>query len=356
MSDGTLTDTGLVTVDISCVNDAPVAASQTVTTDEDTATPITLGASDADGDSLTYAIGTGPAHGSLSGTAPALTYTPAPNYHGPDSFTFTASDGLATSNVATVSITVTSVNDTPTLTNPGPQSSAEGSSPSLQIVAADVDGDTLTYAASGLPTGLSISPTTGLISGDLDFASAGSYPVTVTVTDGIIASPVEASFTWTVGGTNRAPVAASQTVTTDEDTATPITLGASDADGDSLTYAIGTGPAHGSLSGTAPALTYTPAPNYHGPDSFTFTASDGLATSNVATVSITVTSVNDTPTCLDGDRVTRRGHPPRQSRHLPRCRWRPADRDARHRRQPRDPEPRSGRLVQLYPGSELPRA
>ncbi len=137
--------------------------------------------------------------------------------------------------MATVSITVTSVNDTPTLTNPGPQSSAEGSSPSLQIVAADVDGDTLTYAASGLPTGLSISPTTGLISGDLDFASAGSYPVTVTVTDGIIASPVEASFTWTVGGTNRAPVAASQTVTTDEDTATPITLGASDADGDSLT-------------------------------------------------------------------------------------------------------------------------
>ena len=107
-------------------------------------------------------------------------------------------------------------------------------------MAADVDGDTLTYAASGLPTGLSINTATGLISGSLDFASAGSYPVTVTVTDGIIASPVEASFTWTVGGTNRAPVAASQTVTTDEDTATPITLGASDADGDSLTYAIGT--------------------------------------------------------------------------------------------------------------------
>ena len=79
-----------------------------------------------------------------------------------------------------------------TLTNPGPQSSPEGSSPSLQILAADVDaGDTLTYDASGLPTGLTISSTTGQISGSLDFTSAGSYPVTVTVTDGHIASPVE---------------------------------------------------------------------------------------------------------------------------------------------------------------------
>ena len=224
VSDGTLSDTGLVTVDISCVNDAPVAASQAVTPTRTRPRRSPSGASDADGDSLTYAIGTGPAHGSLSGTAPALTYTPAPNYHGPDSFTFTASDGPATSNVATVSITVTSVNDTPTLTNPGQPEQRRGQQPEPPDRGRrrrwrHPDLRRLRPAHGPLD-----QPATGLISGSLDFASAGSYPVTVTVTDGIIASPVEASFTWTVGGTNRAPVAASQTVTTGEDTATPIAL------------------------------------------------------------------------------------------------------------------------------------
>ena len=56
-----------------------------------------------------------------------------------------------------------------------------------------------------------------------------------------------------------------------------------------------TGPPTARLSGTAPALTYTPAANYNGPDSFTFKANDGTLDSNVATVTITVTAVNDAP-------------------------------------------------------------
>src|SRR5205823_9996627 len=108
-------DSNIATVSITVnpVNDAPVASSQAVVTDEDTAKAITLGASDIEGSALTYAIGTGPAHGTLSGTAPTLTYTPAANYNGPDSFTFTANDGELNSNIATVTITVTAVNDAP---------------------------------------------------------------------------------------------------------------------------------------------------------------------------------------------------------------------------------------------------
>ena len=87
---GTLTDTATKTW---MANGAPVAAAQSVTTDEDTAVAITLAATDADGDPLTYTIVTAPAHGTLSGTAPSLTYTPAANYNGPDSFTFKANDG-----------------------------------------------------------------------------------------------------------------------------------------------------------------------------------------------------------------------------------------------------------------------
>src|SRR4029453_4948655 len=95
------------------VNDAPVASSESVTTDEDTAKTITLAATDAEASTLTYTSVPPPQHGPLSGTAPALTYTPAANYNGPDSFTFKGNDGTVDSNIATVTITVSSVNDAP---------------------------------------------------------------------------------------------------------------------------------------------------------------------------------------------------------------------------------------------------
>jgi hypothetical protein len=105
--------TGLVaTVTVTPVNDPPIAADQQVMVSEDNAVAITLMASDPEGDPLTYSVGT-PMHGSLAGTAPNLTYQPAPDYFGPDAFTFQASDGALTSAVATVSITVLPVNDPP---------------------------------------------------------------------------------------------------------------------------------------------------------------------------------------------------------------------------------------------------
>jgi subtilisin family serine protease len=108
---GTATNT--VSMTITAVNDSPVASNQTVVTDEDTARTITLSATDPEGSALTYAIVAGPARGTLSGTPPAVTYTPAANDNGPDSFTFSANDGSLDSNVATVSITVTAVDDPP---------------------------------------------------------------------------------------------------------------------------------------------------------------------------------------------------------------------------------------------------
>ena len=97
------------------------------------------------------------------------------------------------------------------------------------------------------------------------------------------------------GDENNAPVAEDQGVSTDEDTAKAITLVATDADGDSLTYAIVSQPSNGTLSGAAPNVTYTPNENYNGSDSFTFEANDGTEDSNVATVAVTVVPVNDLP-------------------------------------------------------------
>src|SRR5207245_623958 len=99
-----------VTITIAAVNDAPVASNQAVATDEDTARAITLSASDVEGSSLTYTIVAPPAHGTLSGSGPNVTYTPAANYNGLDSFTFKANDGELDSNTATVTITVAAVN------------------------------------------------------------------------------------------------------------------------------------------------------------------------------------------------------------------------------------------------------
>lgn len=98
-----------------------------------------------------------------------------------------------------------------------------------------------------------------------------------------------------VTATNHAPVAQAQAVTTSVDTAKTITLAASDADGDGLSYAIATPPAHGALSGSGAGRTYTPAAGYSGGDSFTFTANDGQATSAAATVSITVSGDGTAP-------------------------------------------------------------
>ena len=96
--------------------------------------------------------------------------------------------------------TETSANQAPIITNPGTQTSTEGVVVSLQIVATDLDvpAQTLAYSAAGLPDGLTINPTSGLISGIISYHAAAHSPfsVTATVTDGI--TPAQQSFTWNV--------------------------------------------------------------------------------------------------------------------------------------------------------------
>lgn len=103
-------------------------------------------------------------------------------------------------------------------------------------------------------------------------------------------------------------VAAAQSVTTDEDTSTPITLSGSTSTGSITSYDIVSAPANGNLTGTAPDLTYTPDTDFSGNDSFTFTVTnDGGSTSSAATVSITVNGINDQPTATT-DNITTTGN------------------------------------------------
>ena len=99
-------NTATVTIDVTPVNDPPVARDLAVTVPVTVGSPITLIATDVENDPLTYAIITPPSNGSLSGTPPNVIYTPNPTYTGPDQFTYEADDGSLPSNTATVSITV----------------------------------------------------------------------------------------------------------------------------------------------------------------------------------------------------------------------------------------------------------
>ena len=82
-----------VSITVTPVNHAPVAEAKSVSTPEDTPVGVTLSGTDPDRDSLTFAVVTGPSHGSLSGSGASRTYTPDAGFSGPDSFTYRANDG-----------------------------------------------------------------------------------------------------------------------------------------------------------------------------------------------------------------------------------------------------------------------
>jgi hypothetical protein len=274
-------------------NNPPSANPQSVSTNEDTAVAITLTGSDPDNNPLTYTVVSNPAHGVLSGAAPNLTYTPAANYNGPDSFTFKVNDGLVDSTPATVSITVYPINDLP-IANSQSVSTNEDTTKAIILTGSDVDGNPLAFnvltnpghgTLTGAPPNLTYSP-------DLNYHGADSF--TFKVNDGT-ADSTAATVSITVNPVNDSPVADAQSVTTAEDTPANITLTGSDVDGNPLTYAVVTQPGHGALAGTAPYLIYTPAANYNGADSFTFKVNDGSVDSAPAMVDLTVTALNDAP-------------------------------------------------------------
>ena len=293
VSDGTLTSAeAIVTITITGTNDAPVAQNGSATTAEDTAVEITLSATDPDGDTLTYTA-SDPANGSVSVSGDKATYTPTENYNGSDAFTFTVSDGMETS-TATVSITITAVNDLPTV-DAKTAMVAEDGSVEITLTGADVDGDALTFSAASNPTNgsVSISGSTATYTPAADFVGEDSF--TYLANDGT-ADSQPATVAVTVTPVNDAPVAADVSVSGDEDTSITVTLSATDGDGDSVTFSVATEPSNGSVSISGDVATYTPAANFNGSDSFTYTASDGTESSAEATASFTVNPVNDAPT------------------------------------------------------------
>jgi large repetitive protein len=297
---GTATATVNVTVD--AVNDAPVANPSTATTNEDTPVivPVLANDTDVDGDPLTVTAASAP-NGTITilpdGT---VRYTPNPNFNGTDTITYTISDGRGGFSTSTVTVTVNAVNDAPVATPIAPRTNVDAAVVNVPVAGnfSDVDGNALTYSASGLPAGLSINPTTGVITGTIDRSASqlngGVYSVTVTASDGN-GGTVSTTFTWTV--TNPGPTATNDTATTNEDTAVtiPVLANDSDPDGDPLTVTSATSPNGTVVINANGTITYTPRANFNGTDTITYTISDGQGGTSTATVSVTVNSVNDAP-------------------------------------------------------------
>ena len=174
-----------------------------------------------------------------------------------------------------------------TVTNPGSKTGTVGTAASLQISASDTAGGTLSYAATGLPTGLSVSSSTGLISGTP--TTAGTYSVTVTATDSTGPSG-SAAFTWTISpaGANTVTVTAPGNQTGTVGTAASLTIHATDsASGQTLTYTASGLPAGLSIS-SAGVISGTPTTA--GTSSVTVTAKDTTNASGSTTFTWTISA------------------------------------------------------------------
>ncbi|WP_312223789.1 Ig-like domain-containing protein, partial [Rhizobium rhizoryzae] len=246
-------DTSGGTVQPTISNNAPSAANVSSSTDEDNPVSIAPAARDVDGDTLSFGIeaGKGPSHGSVIFNAQTgkFDYTPAKDFFGSDSFTYTVSDGKGGTTSATASITIKPVNDAPTATDLS-VTIDEDNPVSIAPVARDVDGDTLSF---GIEAGK--GPSHGSVifnaqTGKFDYTPAkdffGSDSFTYTVSDGK-GGTTSATASITINPINDAPALSDMTASTDEDNSVSFKLLAVDPEGDLLNFTIAGGVDHGSL-------------------------------------------------------------------------------------------------------------
>jgi VCBS repeat-containing protein len=287
-----------VTVTLGVFNTTPVSSNDSATTLHDTGTGgnVLGNDMDANGHTLTAILVGDVGSGTLSLASDGLwTYEPNPGFVGTDSFTYRATDGAATSALATVTITVRntdpiaaddaySVHHADVLSVPAPGVLADDS---------DADDDPISPSlVDDVAHGSLVFGTDGGFAYDPDPGFTGDDSFSYTVTDGIATSAL-ATVTITVRNTD--PIAADDAYSVHHDrtlvVAVPgLLVNDDDADSDPLSAAVAVGPLHGTLVlSAAGRVVYTPDPSFVGIDSFTYTAADG-ASSSAATVTIAVTN------------------------------------------------------------------
>ncbi|HHC7134284.1 TPA: tandem-95 repeat protein, partial [Vibrio parahaemolyticus] len=305
VTSGGVSESTTVSVDVTPVNDAPVAKDDTAITDEDT--PVTIDVlpndTDIDGDKLSIQSASVPeTQGKVEIVDGKLVFTPAENFHGDAEIIYTITDGALTDQ-ATVNVTVNAVNDTPVVESSiADQTLAEDFTPytiDLNTAFSDVDNvdGELTFSVSG-NSNIQVAIVNGIATFTPTADWNGSEALTFTATD-----PSGESVSQTVNFTV-APVAdiVADSARVVEDTPTIIkVLGNDTFEGDDKVVSLDTnnGPANGTVSVNPDgSVTYTPNDNYVGKDTFTYVVTSG-GVSESTTVNVDVTPVNDAPVAKD---------------------------------------------------------
>ena len=320
------TDTDAITVFITSVNDAPVAVNDPAPAnaafyviDEDSPTPLSVTAArgvlanDSDvaneGNTLTAILVTQPQGGTvvLAGDG-SFVYTPKLNFNGTDVFTYKVNDGFDDSNVASVTITVNSMNDIPVAVPDvypvDEDSSLVVTAPGVLANDSDPDGGAWAEFAPGFGPAHGTLTWSANNDGSFRYTPAPNFSgqdfFGYYATDGVDSSL--ATVTINVRPVNDPPVAFDDRYTLNEDQTLTIAapgILANDTDidvGDPQLAVLVTLPAHGGLVLNANgSFSYTPEPDYFGTDSFSYRVNDGSLNSGVATVSLTINAVNDPP-------------------------------------------------------------
>ncbi|MBN2442825.1 MAG: tandem-95 repeat protein, partial [Spirochaetales bacterium] len=296
-------DTATVTVTVNGVNDNPAATNDSAATNEDSQVDIDVlsNDTDVDGDTLSIANAGTASNGTTAIISGQIRYTPNANFSGTDSFMYTASDGNGGTDIATVTITITGINDNPVAFNDSATTNEE-TQVLINVLAndTDVDGDTLTISNAGTAS----NGITAIISGQIRYTPDtnfyGTDTFSYTVSDGHGGSDT-ATVTVTVNGVNDDPVAVNDSAATNEES--PVTINVlnndTDADGDSLNIASVGSASHGATVITMGQIQYTPDTNYNGTDTFSYSVSDGNGGTDTATVTVTINGVNDNPVAFD---------------------------------------------------------
>ncbi len=311
------TDTATVSVVVTPVNDAPLAADDTATTAQGAPVTIVVLAndSDVDGDALSPSLVSGATNGGVTLNADGtFTYTPDAGFAGTDSFTYSVSDGKGGSATATVSITVEPANAAPVARDDS-AATDEDMGVVIDVLAndEDADGDPLSASiASGPANGTVIANPDGTFTytPNADFNGTDSF--TYSVSDGQGGSDT-ATVSVAVAPVNDAPNAVDDAVAavanmdiSGEGGSVTIDVLAndSDPDGDPLGASLLGDASHGTvLVNPDGTFTYTPDTGFTGTDSFTYSLSDGKGGSDWATVTVSVAEADAITGTEGGDRL-----------------------------------------------------
>jgi VCBS repeat-containing protein len=230
------------------VNNAPVGTGDTKTTPEDMPVSSAVTGTDADGDVLSFTKASDPVHGTVVVNADGTyTYTPQANYNGPDNFTVTIADGKGESVTVTVNIQVTPVNHLPTGAG-DTKTTPEETPVSGFVTGTDGDGDQVTFAKATDPGHGSVVVNSN---GSYTYTPGAKYNgadnFTIRISDGNGGSTT-VTVDITVTPVNEAPVGTGNSKTTPENTPVSGIVTGTDGDGDQLTFAKASDPAHGTVT------------------------------------------------------------------------------------------------------------